>query len=193
VAYDESLEERFRSGGPEVLRETYDRHARAVTYMATSMLGNSSDAEDVTQAAFVAAWQGRDTFDPDRGTLLGWLLGITRRKIADQLRERGKRDRAVEAQRQYLPAEAIEDVFANSVADRLLVADEMSALSEAQRRVLTLAFYDDLTHEQIATVTGMSLGTVKSHLRRGLSQLRERWEVDSATRGPRSAGITRAR
>ncbi len=59
-----------------------------------------------------------------------------------------------------------------------MIADELGQLPDAQRRVLELAFFDDLTHSQIAALTGIPLGTVKSNLRRGLLQLRRRWEVD---------------
>lgn len=191
MPYDEDLDRRFRSGEAEALREAYERYGAAVAHLAMSSLASAADAEDVTQAVYIAAWQGRETFDPARGSLLGWLMGITRRKAIDQLRERGRHDRTAEAARQYLPRDAGEDV--DVVADRLLVADELSRLPAEQRRVLTLAFYDDLSHQQIAALTRMPLGTVKSHLRRGLTRLRQRWEVDGAARGPRPAGAPRGR
>jgi RNA polymerase sigma-70 factor (ECF subfamily) len=192
VPYDESSDDRFRAGGSDALRDAYTRYGRAVHHLAVSMLANASDAEDVTQSVFVAAWQGRETFDPDRGTLQGWLMGIARRKVVDHVRARARQDRAAEAARQTIPADAVGEETAERIVDRLLVADAISRLPSEQRQVLTLAFYDDLSHQQIAAVTRLPLGTVKSHVRRGLARLRQRWEVDGATRGPRPAGAPRA-
>jgi RNA polymerase sigma factor (sigma-70 family) len=189
---EQELAARFRGGDDAALREAYDRYGRAVFHLATSTLPNRSDAEDVTQATFVAAWQGRETFDPDRGSLIGWLLGIGRRKVVDRLRAAARETRAVETVRQ-LPEPGRTGPDPDDVVDRLVVADELARLPDDQRRMLELAFFDDLTHQQIATVTGVPLGTVKSHIRRGMASLKRRWEVDGAAPGPRSAGLSGAR
>lgn len=136
------------------------------------------DAEEVTQATFVSAWRGRESFDPDFGSLAGWLVAIARRRAIDQMRVRQQNSRSVQAARQ-LPEPRSEE-GPEQVVNRVLVADELARLPENQRRVLELAFFDDLTHTQIAAVTGLPLGTVKSLLRRGLLRLRRRWEVDGA-------------
>jgi RNA polymerase sigma factor (sigma-70 family) len=189
---EDDLAVRFRAGDETALREAYDRYGRAVFHLATSTLVNRSDAEDVTQAAFVAAWMGRDTFDPTKGSLVGWLLGITRRKVVDRLRAVARETRAVETVRQ-LPEAPATGPDPDRVVDRLVVADELARLPADQRRMLELAFFDDLTHQQIATVTGVPLGTVKSHIRRGMASLKRRWEVDGAAPGARSAGLSGAR
>jgi RNA polymerase sigma-70 factor (ECF subfamily) len=187
------LPQRFRSGDERALREVYDRYAAAVLHLAGATLGNPSDAEDVVQATFVAAWSGRAGFDPSRGSLLGWLLGIARRKAVDAVRSRSRDDRATEVARRAGSVQLVTGSDADRVVDRLVVADELAALPAEQRRVLELAFYDDLTHQQIAAVTGLPLGTVKSHLRRGMARLRSRWEVDGAAPGSRTAGTPGAR
>ena len=191
MSSDDELAERLRAGDEKALRTAYERHGAAVLYLAQRLLGNRADAEDVTQVTFVAAWSGRDTFDPQRGTMLGWLLGIARRKAIDRMRSVARDDRVTETVRaQAAPAE--EPERPERIVDRLVVADELGRLPAEQRRTLELAFFDDLTHPQIAAVTGLPLGTVKSHIRRGLANLRRRWEVDGAAFGSRSAGPSRA-
>ncbi|WP_341721151.1 RNA polymerase sigma factor [Micromonospora sp. FIMYZ51] len=189
---EDDLADRFRHGDELALREAYDRYGRAVLHLATSTLVNRSDAEDVTQATFVAAWLGRDTFDPTKGSLVGWLLGIGRRKVVDRLRSATRENRVTEAVRQ-LPEPAATATDPDVVVDRLVVADELARLPADQRRMLELAFFDDLTHQQIAAVTGVPLGTVKSHIRRGMASLKRRWEVDGAAPGARSTGLSGTR
>ena len=87
------------AGDELALREAYDRFGRAVFHLATRTLANRADAEDVTQTTFVAAWLGRETFDPARGSLLGWLLGIARRKVVDRMRAAAREDRIAETVR----------------------------------------------------------------------------------------------
>ncbi|GAA2706334.1 RNA polymerase sigma factor [Actinoplanes palleronii] len=185
---EDELAGRWRDGDEKALRAAYERHGGAVLYLAQRMLGNRTDAEDVTQLTFVAAWTGRDTFDPERGTMLGWLLGIARRKAVDRLRSAARDVRVTETVRSQAapPPDARETP--DRVVDRLVVADELGRLPREQRRTLELAFFEDLTHPQIAEVTGLPLGTVKSHIRRGMANLRRRWEVDGAASGSRSAG-----
>jgi RNA polymerase sigma factor (sigma-70 family) len=187
---DDEFAEHLWDGGEKALRAAYDRYGGAVLYLAQRLLGNRADAEDVTQLTFVAAWTGRDTFDPKRGTVLGWLLGIARRKAIDRLRSSARDHRITETMEAQLPPEGWQTP--ERIIDRLIVADELSRLPRDQRRTLELAFFDDLTHPQIAAVTGLPLGTVKSHIRRGLANLRRRWEVDGAAFGSRSAGPSRA-
>ncbi|MBW3603506.1 MAG: sigma-70 family RNA polymerase sigma factor [Actinobacteria bacterium] len=99
-------------------------------------------------------------------SLLSWLLGIARHKAIDRLRQ-------LERERRVVPLDpgGVSD-DADQTADRLLVAEALSWLRPEQQHVLELAFYDDLTHQQIADKLGVPLGTVKSHARRGLERLR---------------------
>jgi RNA polymerase sigma factor (sigma-70 family) len=174
---DPTLDRRFAAGDHGALREAYDLHGGAVYGIALRAVRTHHDAEDITQQVFVRAWRGRNTFDPQRGGLGGWLIGITRRQVADRLsdrfRERDVTDRVGRSgDGQPAPPPPADQV----VVDAMVVAAEMNQLPPRMRTVLQLAFFDDLTHTQIAAVTGLPLGTVKSHLRRGLERLRSRWE-----------------
>src|SRR6185312_7931938 len=129
-----------RDGDPMALRQIYDRFGGAVFHLALRGLNSGADAEDVTQTTFVAAWQGRETFDPDRGSLLGWLLAIARRKVVDRLRAAARENRIEDAVR-ALPAPREPEVAPDRVIDRLVMAEELAQLPAEQRRVLELAFY----------------------------------------------------
>ncbi|NYJ73443.1 sigma-70 family RNA polymerase sigma factor [Allobranchiibius huperziae] len=169
----------FVAGEQAALRVMYDRYGPLVFRIALAIVGSVPDAEDVTQDTFVSAWRGRSTFDPEAGSLPAWLVGIVRRRSVDQLRDIGRQRRAWNSVAQHFAA-MDSSASVDNVVERTLVSDELARLPETQRRVLELAFYDGLTHTQIAAATGMPVGTVKSHVRRGLIRLRRRWEQDSA-------------
>jgi RNA polymerase sigma factor (sigma-70 family) len=178
---DERWVERFRDGDEKALREAYDRYGGMVLRVGLLRLGNRQDAEDLVQMVFVRAWKGRTGFDPARGSLGAWLLGITRRQIADRYAALDRDRRVVAAAESIAPGES-QAAPADRVVDRVVVGNELDQLPEEQRRVVLLAFYGELSHSQIAATTGLPIGTVKSHIRRALIQLRKRWGVDSATR-----------
>ena len=168
---------RFVAGDDQALADAYRAWGSLVHTIALRKTGSDADAADITQAVFVSAWRGRAGYDPSRGTLLAWLLGITRRRIADHWESQSRDVRkftAVVADQDVNPVESNVD----SVIDRVLLADELNRLGEPQRHIMELAFFQDLTHMQIAGHLGLPLGTVKSHIRRSLERLRMRLEVD---------------
>ncbi|MDV9187379.1 sigma-70 family RNA polymerase sigma factor [Streptomyces sp. SR27] len=159
-------------GDEHCLAAAYHRWGRLVHTLAARALGDPREAEDITQQVFVAAWRGRSTFRPERGTLPAWLTGITRRKIADTLTARTRRTELAATLGAALEHEAGTEDQPERVLDRMVVTEELARLPRVQRDVLELAYFADLTQTQIADRTGMPLGTVKSHARRGLRRMR---------------------
>ena len=179
---DAELGRRFAAGDEQALAWAYERFAGQVHGMAVRAFGPGPDAEDVTQQVFVSAWTGRAGYRPEHGPLPAWLVGICRHKIADTWARRDRQRRAAEAavaEARSVPPTSGPQVD-TAVADRVLLLGELDRLGQPQRGIIELAFYEDLTHTQIAERTGLPLGTVKSHIRRTLERLRSRLEVDGA-------------
>ncbi|MFH8769993.1 MULTISPECIES: sigma-70 family RNA polymerase sigma factor [unclassified Streptomyces] len=173
---DEELARGLVAGDDACLAAAFRRWSPLVYTLAWRSLGDRGEAEDVTQRVFLGVWRGRHGYRPERGPLGGWIVGITRRKIADALSARTRRNDLVAAAGSALSLVDARAGQPEAALDRVLVRHELDRLPEAQRRVLRLAFYEDLTQTQIAARTGWPLGTVKSHARRGLHQLRRRLE-----------------
>ncbi|WP_436790522.1 RNA polymerase sigma factor [Yinghuangia sp. YIM S10712] len=169
---DAAVAKAFAAGEQTGFAEAYRRWGALVFTVCVRSLGDPAEAEDVTQQVFVSAWRGRATYRPQAGSLAGWLVGIARHRIADAHAARARRAAPVDAEA------ALETTPAHDtgVVARVVVADELARLGQPQRRILEMAFFGDLTHTQIAERLDLPLGTVKSHIRRGLGRLRDRLE-----------------
>ena len=179
---DAEVGRRFAAGDEQALAWAYERYAGLVHGLARRALGPGADAEDVTQQVFVSAWTGRTGYRPEQGPLPAWLVGVCRHKIADTWARRERQRRTAEAaisEARSAP-ESTGPQVDTAVADRVLLLGELDRLGQPQRGIIELAFFEDLTHTQIADRTGLPLGTVKSHIRRTLERLRTRLEVDGA-------------
>ncbi|MGW7257625.1 sigma-70 family RNA polymerase sigma factor [Streptomyces sp. NPDC054834] len=169
---EEDLARSLMTGDDAGLAAVYRRWSALVYTLARRSLGDAAEAEDVTQQVFLGVWCGRRGYRPERGPLGGWIVGITRRRIADALAARTRRGELVSAAATVRMVADTGGGRPDSALDRVLVRRELARLPAPQRRVLDLAFYEDLTQPQIAARTGLPLGTVKSHARRGLHRLR---------------------
>lgn len=169
----DDLARAFQAGDETALEDIYRRYSALVYTVALRSLGEVTEAEDVTQKVFVAAWTGRHNYKPERAGLPAWLMGITRNKVVDALQARTKQRKIQTEVAVNLdpPSQPFD------IAERLIIADEISKLDEVPQRVLRMAFYEDLTHAQIAERLQLPPGTVKSHIRRSLIKLKRRMEV----------------
>lgn len=169
----EPLADELRRGSRDAFAEIYRRWSPLVFTMALRALGDRADAEDVTQQVFVAAWNSRHTLQPDPAVFPRWLIGITKHRIADRLASRSKQLRLVD---RVGPAPETITHETDQAIHRVLLTEALEQIGEPRRTVLLLAYRDDLTHDAIAQKVDLPLGTVKSHIRRGLLQLRTRLE-----------------
>jgi len=145
----------------------YGRSASVALAVAQRILRDRQEAEDILQDAFVAALQLRGTYDPRRGTELSWLLAIVRTKSLDRLRARQVRAVASAALRDVEPVpERERDPMASAQ-----VTNGFSALPAHQQAALVLAYFEGLTHVEIAAQMVAPLGSVKTWLRSGIAQL----------------------
>ena len=179
---DDELARALAAGNEWALAEAYERWAGLVHGVSLKALADRCDAEDATQQVFVRAWRGRDTFDPTRGSLAGWLVGICRHVCADIWHQRTRQSRQVQAARSVMGPPTLPAPQApEHVVERLAVMDALADLDQPARGIVELAFFEDLTHTQISDRTGIPLGTVKSHIRRSLLRLRDCLGVSRAT------------
>ena len=182
LRWDAGLNAAFAAGDEAALAEAYRQFSPLVHTLALRSLRDGAAADDVTQEVFIRVWRSRSAFDPGKARLPAWIVGITRNVVTDaqaaSMRETRKVMAAVELSPG--PAQSAGPAAADVLADRLLLDGELEKLGEPQGSIIKLAFYDDLTHSQISRKLDLPLGTVKSHIRRSLSHLRRRLEVDRA-------------
>ena len=166
------MEKAFAQGEEQALKAAYMLHGKLVyTYCRRAL--DEPRSMDVTQEVFISAWRNRHRFDPARGTLVAWLVSITKNRIIDNLRAERRHTERRDARD---PAELVGRDPIEAIAEKLLVADALRSLPDRARRVVMLHYFDDLTHRQIAERMSMPLGTVKSDIRRSLMQLRSKLE-----------------
>lgn len=176
-----ALDRAFAAGEVD-LREVYEVHSPLVYSMCRRTLGPEA-AKDATQEVFVNAWRKREQFDPTKGALGAWLVGITKRRIIDQLRSEGRhadrRADELDADRSTTGAPTGQPA-PDRVVDRMFAAQLLRNLPSRTREVIELVYVHDLTHQEVAERTGLPIGTVKSDVRRGIMKIRDEMEMSDA-------------
>jgi RNA polymerase sigma-70 factor (ECF subfamily) len=171
---------RVAAGDQVAFATIYDQLAATVFGVARRVLRDPSQAEEVTQEVFTEVWRQAARFDPSRGSVRTWVLTIAHRRSVDRVRsEQARRDRQARTATVDPSADPSPEDSAVDAEDRFRARAAMAELSDAQREALELAFYDGLTHVQIADRLGVALGTVKTRIRDGLIRLRATMGVGS--------------
>jgi RNA polymerase sigma-70 factor, ECF subfamily len=174
---DRALIARIEGRDADALGILYDRHAGRLMGLAQRILGDTGEAEEILQEVFLHVWKAAATFDPSRGPVLAWLLVSTRSRSIDRVRSRRPGKRGATVGLEEAPETASRENVEADAAGREWEARCRAAIGELpqdQRRALELAYFEGLTHQEIAERTATPLGTVKTRVRLGLMQLRER-------------------
>jgi RNA polymerase sigma-70 factor (ECF subfamily) len=170
VPDDAALIARVRAGDESAMSDLYDRYSAVVYGVALRVLGDTMAAEDVLQEVFLRLWRNPQNFDPKRGRLAPWLAVIARNRAIDALRKRPAEEGIAE-----LPISTgvnLEDAAAQRLAiDKVRAV--LAGLPPEQRRTLEMAFFEGMTHTEIAGKTGEPLGTVKTRIRSALLAVRK--------------------
>jgi RNA polymerase sigma-70 factor (ECF subfamily) len=168
ILSDEELVEQMSAGDESALKELYDRHARQVLGLLIRFVPQRVDAEDLLQVTFLEAWRKAKNYHPSRGRPIVWLCLIARSRALDWLR----RKPAIEPLSEFAGIankETVASVEQQESSER--IQEALARLPREQSTVISLSFFDGLTHEQISVQQGVPLGTVKTRIRQGMSRL----------------------
>lgn len=165
--------QRIAEGDKTAVQDCLNTYGGLVWSLARRMLSNSDDAEDAVQEIFIDIWKNAERFDAQQASEATFIAMISRRRLIDRIRKMQRQvntdsleDILVEPAKNYH-----QDMQINVEARQ--AAQALNTLRPEQRQVLQLSIYQGLSHQEISNMTGMPIGTVKTHARRGLLQMRE--------------------
>ena len=178
------LSERIAKGDVEALKEVFDAFAGVALAVAVRIVKDRAEAEDVVQESFMQMWRSATRYEPQRAQLSTWIISIVKSRAIDRLRARGTQMRladsiALEAQERAAEPHSDEELHSRRSAHQ--VQGLLSALPSEQREVLELAYFQGLSHQEIAKHTLLPLGTVKTRVRRATLKLAELLKAEASS------------
>ncbi len=168
---------KIAAGDRASLSMLYDRYSRMVYAIAWKSLNSVEDCEEVVLDVFAQIWRIADRFDSRKGSIEQWIFTLARSRILDRLRKfqrLNKVNEAIAAGKEIeFPTASVDPIEAVEIGERRQqVLSALSRIPPEQRQVVKMAYYQGFTHTEIAASTGLSIGTVKTRLRLGLSKLK---------------------
>lgn len=173
---DAKLVEQLLQRDMRAFEQLYDRHCRIVYGLVFRIVQQAGTAEEVVQDVFLQLWRNAAQFDSSRGPFLPWLLTMARNRALDTLRLKSERQRRQEDQTEELPGGCAAPEFERLLDEKRRasrIRELMTSLQPQQKRAIELAYFEGLSHTEIASTLKEPLGTVKSWIRNGLLRLRE--------------------
>ena len=175
---EDQLAIRLADGEEDALREAYDRFSRPVFGLLLRYLGDRSSAEDVQQQVFTEVWQKAGSFDPSRGSMLGWIMSIARSRAIDHGRKRVPEPRDPEKAAAIVDRDA-DSREIDSLIDAFQFTHLLEMLPEEEAELIRFRFQNELSQSEISKETGIPLGTVKSRMVSALGRLRTLMEAEA--------------
>jgi RNA polymerase sigma-70 factor, ECF subfamily len=184
---DEVLIARMVARDQEALATLYDRYRCVIFALALRILRDRAEAEEALADVFLQAWRQAQGFEAQRGSVGAWLVTLCRSRAIDRVRARGRRDAALDTLARSEggregPEASSAGAGPEEAADRMLkrrrIGAALGSLSQEQRRAVEMAYYEGLSHTEIAAALGAPLGTVKTRIRDGLLVLRQKLSAE---------------
>ncbi len=176
---DEELMLRVQADQPDAFGELFDRFGTRAYRVAYAIEHNGTRAEDIVQDAFLSIWRARASYQPERGSVIAWVIGIVRNRALDSLRRHGRHDNrraGGEHMLERLQAPGSTEQATGERDEAAHLRGVLAQLPEAQREVIALAYFGELSTTEIASELVLPLGTVKGRMRLGLEKLRPQVE-----------------
>lgn len=176
VSSDATLVVQLLHRDVNAFEQLYDRHSRIVYALVLRILQQASTAEEVVQDVFLQLWRNAGQYQSDRGPFVPWLLTLARNRALDHLRLKSERQRRREDQADELPAIAKTPEYEKALDEKRRaerVRSLIGTLSAPQKKAIEMAYFEGLSHSEIANALQEPLGTVKSWIRNGLLRLKE--------------------